>query len=196
MSDFISVYENILYEKDCADIVMDFEKFSSMGISYSRQEGEMCPKSSKDDESIKYMNILATQIDTSKSRLMMDAINRCVGDYVKKYEVGMFNKKIETGYPIAMEQVQLQKTMPSQGYHVWHSERGCVSSSSRVLAWTLYLNDVEDGGETEFLYQSKRIEPKTGKLVIWPATFTHTHRGNPPLKGDKYIATGWYRYLE
>jgi hypothetical protein len=60
----------------------------------------------------------------------------------------------------------------------------------------LYLNDVEEGGETEFLYQSMRISPKQGTLVLFPAAFTHTHRGNPPLKGDKYFITSWIQFIE
>jgi hypothetical protein len=64
----------------------------------------------------------------------------------------------------------------------------------RLLAWSLYLNDVDEGGETEFLYQSMRIKPKMGTFVLWPAFFTHTHRGNPPLSGLKYIATGWVEF--
>ena len=55
----------------------------------------------------------------------------------------------------------------------------------------LYLNDVDDGGETEFLHQSKRVKPEEGTFLIWPAGFTHMHRGNPPLKGEKYIVTSW-----
>ena len=46
-------------------------------------------------------------------------------------------------------------------------------------------------GETEFLYQRRRIEPRTGSLLLAPAAFTHTHRGNTPAQGDKYIATSW-----
>ena len=57
-----------------------------------------------------------------------------------------------------------------------------------------YLNDVEEGGETEFLYQSRRIKPKQGTMVICPSSFTHTHRGNPPLKGDKYMINGWIEF--
>ena len=57
-----------------------------------------------------------------------------------------------------------------------------------------YLNNVEEGGETEFLYQSRRIKPKQGTIVICPASFTHTHRGNPPLKGDKYMINGWIEF--
>ena len=55
-------------------------------------------------------------------------------------------------------------------------------------------HDVEEGGELEFLYQSLRVKPKRGDLVVWPAGFTHLHRGNPPLKGEKYIIKGWIDY--
>ena len=55
----------------------------------------------------------------------------------------------------------------------------------------MYLNDDFEGGETEFLYQNKRIVPKRGQFLIWPATYTHAHRGNPPLSGKKYITTSW-----
>jgi len=62
------------------------------------------------------------------------------------------------------------------------------------MAFILYLNDVADGGETEFLYYPRRIKPKTGKLVLFPGGYTHTHRGNPPLLGTKYILTGWVEF--
>jgi|21_taG_2_1085346.scaffolds.fasta_scaffold130709_1 hypothetical protein len=87
---------------------------------------------------------------------------------------------------------KLQKTKIGGGYHEWHNEQFNVDSSSRILTWSIYLNNVEEGGETEFLHQSKRIKAKKGKILIFPASFTHTHRGNPPLSSDKYILTGWW----
>ena len=59
------------------------------------------------------------------------------------------------------------------------------------MLWTIYLNEGFRGGETEFLYQNRRIAPKTGSLLIAPTAFTHTHRGNMPKGEDKYIATSW-----
>ena len=59
----------------------------------------------------------------------------------------------------------------------------------------MYLSDVEEGGELEFLYQNKRVKPKKGDFVVWPAYFTHMHRGNPPISDEKYIVTGWYQYV-
>ena len=59
----------------------------------------------------------------------------------------------------------------------------------------LYLNTVEKGGETEFLYQNMRVTPEQGTLVLFPTYWTHPHRGNPPLEGEKYIMDGWLEYL-
>jgi hypothetical protein len=64
----------------------------------------------------------------------------------------------------------------------------------RFLTFILYLNNVEEGGETEFLYQQTRIKPVENRFVLWPTGMTHIHRGNPPLKGEKYILTGWVEW--
>ena len=56
----------------------------------------------------------------------------------------------------------------------------------------MYLNDIDEAGETEFLYQNKRFAPKKNRLLLWPADWSHTHRGNPPIGNtNKYILTTW-----
>ncbi len=94
--------------------------------------------------------------------------------------------------------INLQKYLSDQGaYPYWHCEfypsprfdQG--ESLHRVVLWTIYLNDGFEDGETEFLHQGRKIVPKTGSLLIAPTAFTHTHRGNMPRGGDKYIATSW-----
>ena len=87
---------------------------------------------------------------------------------------------------------KVQKTPAGGGYHVWHDELGqSVQHSDRVLVWMMYLNNDFEGGETEFLYQKKRVQPEPGTIVIWPAQWTHQHKGNMVLEGYKYIVTGW-----
>ena len=77
-------------------------------------------------------------------------------------------------------------------YYVQYIEHNIgFSNEPRALVYSVYLNDVEEGGETEFLHFSKRVKPKTGRIVIWPAGFPYLHRGNPPLSGTKYILTSW-----
>ena len=92
--------------------------------------------------------------------------------------------------------VRIQKTKPSQGYRMWHCDSGNMETSRRIIVITLYLNTVEEGGETEFLYQSRRVPAVQGTLSLSPAAWTHTHRGNPPLKGTKYIITTWLEFTE
>jgi len=81
------------------------------------------------------------------------------------------------------------------GYPYWHCELFPRDPSGetlhRHLLWTLYLNDAFDEGETEFLFQQRKVAPRTGSLLIAPTAFTHTHRGNRPQNGDKFIATSW-----
>ncbi len=92
--------------------------------------------------------------------------------------------------------INLQRyTANEGGYPYWHCELypkdAVCDTLHRVVLWTIYLNDSFEEGETEFLYQHKKIKPKTGSLLIAPTAFTHTHRGNKPINGDKYIATSW-----
>lgn len=86
-------------------------------------------------------------------------------------------------------------TADQGGYPYWHCEHyprdPQCEALHRVLLWTLYLNDNFAAGETEFLFQQRKLRPQTGSMVIAPAAFTHTHRGNRPVGGDKFIATSW-----
>ena len=108
--------------------------------------------------------------------------------YVEKYDI---LKNSEQHSPKGMG---VQRTSPHQGYHVWHQESTDIGSSARVVNYMLYLNDVDEGGETEFLYQGVKLKPTAGTLVFFPTGFTYPHRGNPIYKGHKYIITGWYTY--
>lgn len=92
--------------------------------------------------------------------------------------------------------INLQRYSADQGgYPYWHCELypkdAAAETLHRTLLWTIYLNDAFADGETEFLYQQRKIVPRTGALLIAPTAFTHTHRGNRPRGGDKYIATSW-----
>ena len=89
--------------------------------------------------------------------------------------------------------IKFQKTSPGGGYHLWHYESASAAFSQRELTWMIYLNDIEDGGETEFMYQKRRIKPTKGTVVMFPAGMCHVHKGNLVMgEKDKYIVTGWY----
>lgn len=94
--------------------------------------------------------------------------------------------------------INLQKYQRGQGgYHHFHSENYPAmhdpecESLHRVLLFMYYLNDVREGGETEFYYQQRLLQPTRGQLVFAPSGFTHTHKGHVPVSNDKYILTSW-----
>ena len=95
------------------------------------------------------------------------------------------------------ENFNIQHYKCNEGFFSWHCERGCSDEpySSRHLVWMTYLNDVIDDGETEFYYQKLKIKPKKGRTVIFPADWTHTHRGITSPTEEKYIITGWFSFM-
>ncbi|TQV88418.1 2OG-Fe(II) oxygenase [Aliikangiella coralliicola] len=102
-----------------------------------------------------------------------------------------------------LDEVNLQRyTKGRGGYHHWHSEHyphptdNQQRSLHRVLLWLIYLNDVEDGGETEFFYQQAQVKPTQGSLILAPCGFTHTHRGSIPKSNDKYVLASWVLYQD
>tara|TARA_Y100000593_G_C4250524_1_gene306930 strand:- start:3 stop:821 length:819 start_codon:yes stop_codon:yes gene_type:complete len=90
---------------------------------------------------------------------------------------------------------QIQQYKKGEGhYSGWHCEYSpsSLEQASRSLIYLFYLNDVEEGGETEFYNQKIKVKPKAGRLVIFPAYFTHIHKGHVPISNDKYIITSMY----
>ena len=85
----------------------------------------------------------------------------------------------------------IQHYTANEGFYTFHSDFYTDTFRGfRVLTFIWYLNDVEEGGTTEF-YDGTKIKCEKGKLLIFPATWTYTHKGNMPISNDKYIATGW-----
>ena len=110
--------------------------------------------------------------------------------------VGLPNLRNLVNYLFRIGEVNAQRyTANDGGYPYWHSEVYPEAPHNealhRALLFMFYLNDVDEGGTTDFVYQNRRIRPKVGRMVIAPAYFTHTHRGSMPISNDKYILTSW-----
>jgi len=98
-----------------------------------------------------------------------------------------------THYPIW----NLQKYKKGVGhYKGWHCEsmagdavdKGC---HFRVMTTLFYLNDVDEGGETNFLYSKLKVKPKAGTHVCFPPSWPYVHSASIPISNDKYIVTTW-----
>lgn len=87
--------------------------------------------------------------------------------------------------------VIIQKYDKNKGKYIYHNDSKIdyKNKKYRMFTFIWYLNDVYEGGETEFI--NFKIIPEKGKLLIFPATFVFPHSGNMPISDDKYILTGW-----
>ena len=88
---------------------------------------------------------------------------------------------------------QIQWYKPGEGFYAWHVD--CAyADSDRAFAFITYLNDVKDGGGTEFFHQGFVAAPRKGNTVIFAAGLTHVHRGVVSPTEHKYILTGWLHW--
>jgi len=200
--DGIGIFENFAKEEFCDQMVQTFEHWYSKKLTitqdYSNEEYEYTLKTTNEGDSQfpeskmgrSDKQLYLEVADTNSAVLVNGVVGSAFELYSKEYK-GI----LEGSDPVSSWTVKLQKTEPGGGYHRWHCENGSFMYRDRVLTWMLYLNDVpyECGGGTDFLHQKLSLQPKKGTMVMWPACYTHMHRG-AFLSGDavKYIATGWF----
>ena len=120
-----------------------------------------------------------------------DNLFSCYQEYVNQWPfLETFAERLQIG------SFNLQRYQSGQHFQKIHAERTSISSLHRVLAWMTYLNDVDikNGGSTLFTHYNIDIQPKKGLTLIWPAEWTHAHRGNLLKSDSKYIITGWMHF--
>jgi hypothetical protein len=186
ITNFIGVYDGYISEKECDNAIRLFENQNKQNKTLTRLADDQAPITQKQD----------TQFFASRENVDVwcDELKTLIVNFDLCWKHYATNTGAEEAYqcPFHYTNLKIQKTLPTEGYHVWHVEynKG-YHHESRAFVYSIYLNDVEEGGETEFLHFSKRVKPKKGRIVIWPAAFPYLHRGNPPLSGEKYILTSW-----
>ena len=122
-------------------------------------------------------------------KVYFEKLHECYEDYKDQWPfVDKFISKVNIG------SFNVQKYLPGDHFSKLHSERTHISALHRVFAFMTYLNDVSDGGTTDFEFYKLKIKPEKGKTLIWPAEWTHAHTGSVLKSGSKYIITGWLHF--
>ncbi len=175
MKDFIGIYPDSVPNELCDELV----KIANRS-SYVRP-GQNIAAAHRQD-----LQIALEPVLPGLAEEFMKNVGNCLSEYIRVECPFLQQNTFVSSVTL------IQKTEPTQGYHSFHTENSTYDLYCRSMAWMTYLNDVKEGGETEFLYQKMKVKPKKGTTLIWPGGYTHMHRGNPPME-DKYIATGWYQ---
>ena len=187
INNFIGIYDNYILDEECNKAIKIFEDQDKFNNTINRIAFEKASILNKQDQQFfAAPNNVDVWWETLKP--MMVNFDIAWNHYIKNVGASEAYGNI----PFFYTDMKIQKTLPTEGYHMWHVEHGKgYGNEARAFVFSIYLNDVEEGGETEFLHFSKRVKPKKGRIVIWPAAFPYIHRGNPPLSGEKYILTSW-----
>ena len=115
-----------------------------------------------------------------------------INDDMKICEENSDNKYKVFNNFVSFESIQIQKYTKQKGRYIYHQDFASdwENKKYRVITFLWYLNDVYEGGETEF-WTTYKVKPEAGKLFLFPSTWTYPHRGMMPISNDKYIITGW-----
>ncbi len=181
--------KQILCRKDCKRIINFFEShkkfqhvaFNALGVVDLNLKD--CVQMSPNFRHSKYDPV---------NNIILKALENIKHDYIEKYSFlgnNLIKWDLSVGYNI-------QKYNPCQAYHALHIENGGDDDTDkRLIVWMIYLNTVNDGGGTYFGHCDKTIKAEEGKGVLWPAYWTHPHKGIESETETKYIATGWYEFV-
>lgn len=194
-SDLIYVRDNALTKEFCENTINLFEKIKYDGDSHGNHggwgvvgvESGFVPEIKKS-----WDYLIDAKVLPEEDSVFFKSLGEHLKEYMEKLTDQMEGLKkeyaglVDSGY-------QLQKTSPGDGY-IWHNDFGNggmgLDYGVRILTYIWYLNDVEEDGYTEFMDGTK-VQPKAGRILIFPCTWEFMHRGYPPKSEDKYICTGW-----
>ena len=197
--DFIGVWKNFVPKSFCQELIDFFDvNFSRNGCAIEPLSDETIDEVQQDPQIHRSEDYYGGSLNRKDYAFLINYANHDlthkVNQFLKSCALHYVNNYPQLKHAgLISTDIKMQKTPPGGGYHLWHYENSNMSHAMRELTWMIYLNDMPDGdGETEFLYQRRRIKPTAGTVVIWPAGYTHVHKGNTVFSQDEYILTGWY----
>ena len=186
MTDFIQIYDNALSLHQCNKSIEYID--NQVLVPGETGDGIYNPKS-KDVQEVRPVPFLGD--GTIVSEYLIQALST----YTLKYRSTYPSIDKVTSWS-AQSHYTLKKYDPGQGYHAVHCENtGMKVNISRMLVWMFYFNTITDDGGTFFPEYDRIIDAVEGRLVIWPAYWTHVHKGIVSETQTKYIASGWYGFI-
>ena len=181
MKDFIGIYDNAISSEQCKQIIEHFESFDVYDTKKNIYR--------KDERDCDTVGLTFT-------KPIYEPSNHILGQTLHKYTpkyIEMCPELNQSGMFALFYGFNIQRYKPNQCYWKPHCEND-GDNLDRLLAWTFYLNTVTDGGGTRYTQYDRTVDAVEGRLVIWPAYWTHFHHGVVSKTQTKYIATGWFTY--
>ena len=180
---------NIENKKICENIIKFFEDNPNLQYQGETASGQEISRKKTTDITISPKDLSNPEYKVFQD--YFEELQKCFLDYREQWP---FLKKFLN--KVNIPSFNVQKYLPGDHFSALHSERTHLATLHRIFAFMSYLNDVDDGGTTDFDYYGLKIKPEKGKTLIWPAEWTHAHTGSILKSGSKYIITGWFNFAE
>jgi hypothetical protein len=180
LKNYISVFDNVLEESFCNNLIKKFEAHHESQIR-------------RDDHYKNFNEINFAQAPdfSEEQSFILSSIQPKLDEYCKMHGINFFPKEI------GFEQVRMKKYDVGNDEFREHVDVGDYASARRFLVMFFYLNDVTEGGETAFIGidHDIRVKPKAGSMLMFPPMWTHPHAGLPPISNPKYICGSYLHYI-
>jgi hypothetical protein len=182
MIEYLEQYDNVISDELCEQII---DKFLMEKNTYDGCTSGGMDKTIKNTTDFHLQNDVNNEWNEIDKQLY-SGLHNCIIQYRIKYAAfsTAYTDLNDTGF-------QIQKYIKNEGFYIYHHDFRSENNKYRTLTFLFYLNDVNEGGETEFLYGKILVKPKRGKCILFPASWTFPHKGCMPISNDKYIVTGW-----
>ena len=142
-----------------------------------------------------------TQFNFTKKSYLNEELHKTICQYLLR-AVDHYRFNIKSFYTFAPKnlyfehfRVKRYKSEDADQFDT-HVDVGDVSNECRYLSFMWYLNDVVDGGETEFAELDLKIQPEAGALIMFPPIWMFPHKGHLLNSGKKYLLSTYLLYPE
>ena len=188
MEKLIYVCDNSLSKTFCDDVILKYE--NNLSLSHDGYTIGGVNKNIKDTTDLN-IPLVNNNILFNLNDVLYNSLIIHVKEYCKKLE-DKYGMKIIKTQKLYDYGYMIQKYEKNKGKYIYHNDfaHDAFYKKRRVLTYLWYLNNVDEGGKTEF-WKRTFIKPEIGKLLLFPASWTFPHCGQMPISNDKYIITGW-----
>ena len=184
MEKWIKTYPKILSKEECAELIKWFEILDeSNQLVQTKLEGHR-----------EFDEVNLNDFREQSLKMQLDVYKR-FDDILEKYKQDVKVHKKALPEKSAWEEIRIKRYRAGRGNFLDHVDVGDYISARRFLVFFIYLNNVTEGGETEFPTLDLQVSPECGTILVFPATWTFLHRGNVPISNDKYILGSYKHYV-
>lgn len=188
--DLIYEKQNAITKQECAEFIKWFWSNTDLHVQ-GKVYGGVDASSLSNTVNLDRKN--TTQAYPKPEDPISDTITKIIFSGYDEYASKL---PVPQGQPLCATTYSIRVYRKGEGKFLEHVDQSAGPNVTRIFGVILYLNTVDDGGETYFLDYNLKIKPEAGKLLIFPCNYLYRHQGNIPISDDKYIVTAFINFAD